>query len=209
LVDMALGLGYDRVIVLSSPGDIGDMDIGGVDGVVSGCLLRPDGSGELKSLLGRVWSDVGFVVVWGDEGVCRAAVGDERVDLLVRSECRDVIDHVLAKECGENGRAVGFDCSRLLKCSGYQRALQVKRIQKDIEVLRKYEAPVVYSMFPENRYDLKAPRDFKALLGVFGFDSDGGFSRSMQYLESRVTYKRRYNDDGFVEPGVEIVEGDD
>ncbi|WGI16900.1 hypothetical protein [Methanonatronarchaeum sp. AMET-Sl] len=202
-------LGYGCLVFLVSPdrlGDLPDLDVG-VD-VVWGVLLEPGSVGEFKGLVGGC-GDVDFVVVRsvGDVDVDRAVVLDGRVDLLLLGG-GDVVDYVLARECGERGVGVGFDLKELLDSRGYRRSLLVRRFRKDVEVLGKYGCSVVPSLLCRDRFDVKAPRDFRSLLGVFGFDV-GLFGDSREFILDRVSYNRRGGSSGFVEPGIEVVDDED
>ncbi|MFB6202998.1 MAG: RNase P subunit p30 family protein [Candidatus Nanohaloarchaea archaeon] len=158
-----------------------------------GCLKR-----EIRER--REEADV-LVYEGGDEEMNRKVCGDSRLDILIhpgKGRKDSGFNHVMAEEAAENRVALGLDFSRLWT-SDREQSHVMSEWRRNLKICEKYGVDYVLTTKPEDRYELRAPRDLAAILNVLGHDGEAAVTGNPGEIISR---NRERTEDSFVRPGV-------
>jgi len=126
----------------------------------------------------------------GDESINRAAI-DAGIDVLAhpnrgsggKTRGGRSFDHVLAREAAEEGVAVEFNLTSVLRGSGGERVKKLRRIHETLKLIRKYDTPYVVSGDPFSVLELRGPREVRALCELIGFEPDEGHAGMCENAE--------------------------
>jgi ribonuclease P/MRP protein subunit RPP1 len=101
----------------------------------------------------------------GDERINRAACRDDRVDLLMHPERgkRSGINQVTAKLAEKNGVALGLSLGYFWKTEELERSRLLAFQRKNVALCQKFGVQVVITSDANSHFDLRAPRQLKAL----------------------------------------------
>ncbi len=148
--------------------------------IVPGIEVEADGVKEMKRSLTKAGKHSKFIIVSGGEyKINRAASEDSRVSLLSHPEYRrsdSGVDHVIARFCMENNVAIEINFHEVLETFKKVRSFVLSHMRLNIELARKYRAPVVITSASRSKWDMRDPRELAALGQVLGM----GLEESMK-----------------------------
>jgi ribonuclease P/MRP protein subunit RPP1 len=192
----AARMGYEGLVALGTP----DADVAADVDLVDGVEVRDDPVG---ATVGRLRSEHTLVCVrGGDGGRNRAAVEDERVDVLTRPLAEGDVNHVLADLAAENGVRIEFDLSAVLRATGGRRVRAIRGLRKLRDIVVARDAPYVVSAGATDRLHLRAPRELVAVGEVVGFDAET-VRAGLREWGALAARNRHRQSDSFITPGVE------
>ncbi|HDS45770.1 MAG TPA: ribonuclease P protein component 3 [Methanomicrobia archaeon] len=127
---------------------------------------------ELKRKLRQLEDRVTVIAVHGsDDKITRAAVESPKVDVLTHpcsEKGEGTLSYVLVRFAAENGVAIDFNMSALIRSRRGERARILTTMREQLKLVRKYRAPVILTSHAHSIYDLRAPRELIALAALFG-----------------------------------------
>ncbi len=180
----------------------------GID-VGVGANLRPADGEELKNLLRQVRDHVDVVVVHGGKvSVNRAACGDTRVDVLAHPERKrkdSGIDHVMAKQAGENRVAIQLNVRQLLETRGKVRSHVLTHMRRNVRLCQKFDTPIITSSGAQNVHQLRAPRDMAAIPQMLGVTAEEHLSTVSDTPKQIIDRADQVHNENTVQPGVRTV----
>lgn len=170
-------------------------------------FLKADDWGELKRKIDEERDDADVIVfLGGDEDLNRKAAEESRIDILLHPEKgrKDSgINHVVAKAAAENDVAIGLDL-KMLKSSKRTKSHLLHHWSRNLMLCEKYDAPYIITTRATDKFELRAPRELKALVDSLGYD--GG--KAVSDFPGKIVERARENgEDGFVRPGEKVRGG--
>ncbi len=141
--------------------------------IISGIELVATGAQMLRNLINIYRDKVTILAVHGgDEKINREACSDKRVDVLIHPELgpNNGVNKTLAKLAKRNHVAIGFSIDYLWKHRGFYRSKLLAFQRKNVIICRKFALKVVLTSGALSHYDLRAPREVKALSRLIGMD---------------------------------------
>ncbi len=144
-------------------------------GIVSGVEIKAQNVGELKKKIALYRRTATVLSVHGgNDKINRAACRDERVDVLMHPEHgrHNGLNQVTAKLATRNGVAIGFSLSYFWKTDGIRRARLLAFQRKNISLCKKFGTDIVITSDACSHYDLRAPRELKALAKLVLLEND-------------------------------------
>ncbi|MGZ4901353.1 MAG: RNase P subunit p30 family protein [Halobacteriota archaeon] len=136
------------------------------DSIVSGVEIKAQNVAELKKKIALYRRTATVLSVHGgNDKINRAACRDERVDVLMHPEHgrHNGLNQVTAKLAKKNGVAIGFSLSYFWNTDGMRRARLLAFQRKNIDICKKFGTKIVITSDACSHYDLRAPRELKAL----------------------------------------------
>jgi len=141
--------------------------------IISGIELVAKSSQMLRNLIGIYRDKVTILAVHGgDERINRVACSDNRVDILLHPESGtgNGLNHTLATLAKKNDVAIGFSIDYLWRHRGYYRSKLLTLQRKNFNICKKFAVKIILTSGAASCYDLKAPREVKALSRFIGMD---------------------------------------
>lgn len=178
--------------------------------VVTGVEIRAESPQQASGFLGSHRDHNTIVVVHGGTPeMNRFAVEQAAVDVLAHPMRGDGdFNHVLAREAVENGVRIEFNLAGVLRDAGGTRVQTLSNLRKLRELVDYYDTPYVVSADPSSHLQLRAPRELAAVGDAVGFD-EKDISTGLREWEHLAERNRERLSDSFVQPGVQIVEGEE
>jgi ribonuclease P/MRP protein subunit RPP1 len=104
----------------------------------------------------------------GDERINRAACKDDRVDVLMHPERGKYngINQVTAKFAEKNEVALGVSLDYFWKTEELERSRLLAFQRRNVSLCRKFGVPIIITSGAYSHFDLRAPRQLKALAGL-------------------------------------------
>lgn len=166
-------------------------------------FLKADDWGELKRKIreNREEADV-LVFKGGDEELNRKACESSRIDILLHPEKNrkdSGLNHVMAEAAAENNVAIGLDFTQL-KDAGKKRMHILAHWRKNLKLCEKYDTPYLITTGAEGKYQLRGPRELKALIDSIGYSGRKAVSETPEEILERA---ERSKSEKNVRPGVE------
>ena len=160
-------------------------------------LLESDDWGKLKKKIQKNREKNHIIAVkGGKEKINRKTVSDPRADILLhpgKNRKDSGLDKGIVKAAAESKIALGLDFSRLLTDSKKKIHL-LTEWRKNLKLCRKYGMMYTVTTFPEEKKDLRAPRDLEALIDSLEYSGRDAFeaskhiiNKNMQKLEKEDT----------------------
>ena len=108
----------------------------------------------------------------GDERINRAACSDDRVDLLMHPETgkQSGLNQVTAKIAEKNGVAIGLSFSYFWKTKDVTRSRLLAFQHRNVALCQKFGVPIVITSDAYSHFDLRTPRQLKALAQLLPLD---------------------------------------
>jgi len=135
-------------------------------GVISGIEIVAHSVRDLRKKI-AFFSDTATIVSvhGGDERINRAACSDDRVDLLMHPERgkRGGLNQVTAKIAEKNDVALGLSFGYFWKTREIERSRALALQHQNVALCRKFGVPLVITSDAYSHFDLRAPRQLKAL----------------------------------------------
>ncbi len=110
-----------------------------------------------------------IVILGGDDEMNRIALEDKRVSILLSPEIKrkkdsmhsrnSGLNHVLCSLASKNDVAIAINYSEFKKMKGKEAAQRLGRMMQNVELCRKYNAPMILASFgnkPVSIYDLRS-----------------------------------------------------
>lgn len=171
-------------------------------GQLNTVFLEAENWGELKEKVNshRQEADI-LVFKGGDEELNRKACENTKIDVLLHPEKdrKDPgINHVMAEEAAKNQTAMGLDFSQLQN-SGKERIHTLSHWRKILKLCEKYETPYLLTTTAETKYELRGPRELKALIDSIGYSGQKALSETPEDIIKRAE-KAKTDED--IRPGV-------
>ena len=166
-------------------------------------FLKADDWGELKRKIreNREEADV-LAFRGGDEELNRKACESSKLDVLLHPEKNrkdSGLNHVMAEAAAENNVTIGLDFTQL-KNSGKKRMHILAHWRKNLKLCEKYDTPYLITTGAEEKYQLRGPRELKALIDSIGYSGRKAVSNAPgEILEKSERSKTEEN----IRPGVE------
>ena len=145
------------------------------DSVICGVEIKAQNVAELKKRIALYRRTATVLSVHGgSDKINRAACRDERVDVLMHPEHgrHNGLNQVTAKLAKQNGVAIGFSLSYFWNTNGTRRARLLAFQRKNIALCKKFGAKIVITSDACSHYDLRAPRELKALAKIASLNED-------------------------------------
>ncbi|MFB6192770.1 MAG: RNase P subunit p30 family protein [Candidatus Nanohaloarchaea archaeon] len=135
-------------------------------------FLEADNWGELKRKMNEKRPEADILVFkGGDEELNRKACETSKIDVLLHPEKgrKDSgLNHVMAEAAAENNVTIGLDFS-MLERPGKERMHVLTHWRRNLKLCEKYDARYLITTSAEEKYDLRAPRELKALIDSIGY----------------------------------------
>jgi len=110
-------------------------------------------------------------------------------------------NHVLARAAKTHRVHVEFDFGPVLRASGGPRVQALQGLRKLRELVEQYDAPFVVSVTADSHWQLRAPRELRAVGEQIGFSPDQ-LTAGLDAWGEIVARNRERADERFIEPGV-------
>jgi len=137
----------------------------------------------------------------GDEKINRAACEDPNVDLLAHPHRgRAGIGVAGAKAARDNQVAIALDLSSMIILRGPARVRWMETVRRDLNLIEKFDLPLMMTTGARSHLDLRSPRDLTALAGLLGLDRERALE-ALALPESILDLNRRR----WTSVGVELV----
>lgn len=149
-------------------------------------IIEADDWGELKRKIGK-FRDEYTVLIFsgGNEKLNRKAVSDPRIDILLhpgKNRNDSGFDEPMAKKAAENNVAIGLDFKQIPE-NQKQRVHKFSNWRKNLSLCEKHNTPYLITTNPEEVYDLRAPRDLKALIDSLDFNGAKALKKSQEIVQ--------------------------
>ncbi|MFB6089224.1 MAG: ribonuclease P protein component 3 [Candidatus Aenigmatarchaeota archaeon] len=178
--------------------------------IVKGVEIKAKSVKDLKKKIYKVRERATVVVVLGgDYKINRVSCEDSRVDVLSHPEYKrsdSGLDHVLAKKASENNVHIEINFRDILQTYGKVRSHVFAHIKKNLELAKKYEAPLVICSGARDKYELRGQKELSALLELFDLSKEES-KRITQNVPRKLVEKNRKKVSGKIEfKGTEKIE---
>ncbi len=145
----------------------------GID-IVKVIMLKPNNASELNDIIPRVRNKCEVLMVHGgDYDINRAACENSMIDILCHPELgrKDSgIDHICAKAAQENNVAVEINFHEILESSKRNRTYVLSALRKNLDLCRKYGAPVITTSGAVTKWGMRSGRELSAIANILGMD---------------------------------------
>jgi len=170
--------------------------------VIFGAEVMAANPRALRSRVASARARFPFVAVHGgSEEMNRAACEDPEVDVLVHpEEGRRVLSVASARAASQNQVAIGFDLGPLIRLRGSARSRWLQVVERNLNLVRKFDLAMTLTTGPRSHMDLRAPRDLQALAEIAGLES----SEAKEALKWPGKIQE-LNQRSWAGPGVEII----
>ncbi|MGL4668989.1 MAG: ribonuclease P protein component 3, partial [Methanobacteriaceae archaeon] len=132
---------------------------------------------ELQKMVKKYRNKVDVILAQGtDIKINRAVCENIKVDILSRPYLKDRgcgLNHVLAKEAVKNNVAIELCVSDILNSYLSHRAKFLANFREIIKFHNKFNFPLIISSGAKSTFDLKAPRDLRAIFTSLGLSNKG------------------------------------
>jgi ribonuclease P/MRP protein subunit RPP1 len=178
--------------------------------IFRGIELVEENPSKLNGLIGRFRKFVDVLTVHGgSETVNRTALENPKVDILnhpaFEKSCG--LNQVLAKVAAENDVAIGITLRPFLHSRGSRRIHMLSDQRATLDLIRKYDVPLVLSSDAMSCFDLRAPMETLALAEVCGFEEEEALE-AISTVPERILSKNKPGP-GYIREGVEVLEEGD
>ncbi len=176
---VARKLGFDATVITNHTPLLAKRSECGFFGVE----IKAENVSELKKKIALYRRDaVVLSVHGGNDKINRAACRDERVDVLMHPEYgrHNGLNQVTAKLAKQHGVAIGFCLNYFWQTTGTTRARLLAFQRKNVTLCKKFGTDMVITSNARSHYDLRAPRELKALARLASLedaDAEAAFSR--------------------------------
>ncbi len=137
-------------------------------------MLKASKPDELSVMIKKARKHAEIIIVHGgDFDVNRAACEDPMVDILCHPELnrRDSgLDHICVKAAAENDVAIEVNFREIAESFKLHRVRVLAAIRKNIDLCKRFNAPVVTSSSAVNRWGLRSGRELASVAHVLGLD---------------------------------------
>ena len=166
-------------------------------------FLEADDWGELKRKIRKNREEADILVFkGGDEELNRKACETSKLDIILHPEKNrkdSGLNHVMAEAAAENNVAIGLDFTQL-EDSGKSRMHVLAHWGKNLKLCEKYDTPYLMTTTAEELYQLRGPRELKALIDSLGYSGRKAVSETPEKILERAMKSKSEED---VRPGVE------
>ena len=149
-------------------------------------ILTAENWGELKRKINENRDDYTVLIFsGGNEKLNRKVVSDPRIDILLhpgRNRNDSGFDEPMAKKAAENNVAIGLDFKQIPE-NQKQRVHKFSNWRKNLSLCEKHNTPYIVTTNPEEVYDLRAPRDLKALIDSLDYDGAKALKKSQEIVQ--------------------------
>lgn len=132
--------------------------------VYNGMEIQVESISKINKTVGRLRDRADIIIIsGGNQDVNRGAVEDGRVDILAHPASHGKpLNHVLVKAAADNGVAIDFNIDAITIQRGGSRVKVLTAMRKNVELTRKYDAPMIITSGARSHYDLRGPREMMA-----------------------------------------------
>ena len=175
--------------------------VGGIEVAIGAEIVASD-QRSLHSKATSLRDRAAFLAVHGgDEKINRAACEDPNVDLLAHPHRgRAGIGVAGAKAARDNQVAIALDLSSMIILRGPARVRWMETVRRDLNLIEKFDLPLMMTTGARSHLDLRSPRDLTALAGLLGLDRERALE-ALALPESILDLNRRR----WTSVGVELV----
>lgn len=175
--------------------------VGGIEVAIGAEIVASD-QRSLHSKATSLRDRAAFLAVHGgDEKINRAACEDPNVDLLAHPHRgRAGIGVAGAKAARDNQVAIALDLSSMIILRGPARMRWMETVRRDLNLIEKFDLPLMMTTGARSHLDLRSPRDLTALAGLLGLDRERALE-ALALPESILDLNRRR----WTSVGVELV----
>lgn len=147
--------------------------VGGIEVAIGAEIVASD-QRSLHSKATSLRDRAAFLAVHGgDEKINRAACEDPNVDLLAHPHRgRAGIGVAGAKAARDNQVAIALDLSSMIILRGPARVRWMETVRRDLNLIEKFDLPLMMTTGARSHLDLRSPRDLTALAGLLGLDRE-------------------------------------
>ena len=202
----AKSLGYEGIIICNKePGSIFRPEaaerIRGIE-VVIGAEVTARDARSLRSRIGSFRARYPFLLVRAaTEELVRTASEDPNVDVLMPPiDSRRPLGIAAARAAQLNQVAIGFDLDPFFRLSGRQRIRWLESVERNLQLIRKFDLRLMLTAGSSSHLDLRSPRDIIALAEVMGFEHQEA-CRALSLAGEILALNRRC----WPSPGVELL----
>jgi len=160
--------------------------------LISGVEVVAESVSELQKKIASYRHAVTILSVHGgNEKINRSACRDDRVDILMHPESgkHNGLNQVTAKLAKKTGVAIGFSLDYFWKTKESEKSRLLAFQRKNIALCKKFGLGVIITSDAYSHYDLRAPRELKALARLLLLkpnESDAALSSiPLQIIERR------------------------
>lgn len=119
-----------------------------------------------------------------DEDMLRYLIEKTKVDIILGIEkihpkdnvhfVRGGLDQIVCRLAAKNRKIIGFSFYDILKSKpGFERAKLLNRIRFNLKLCKKYGVQIYLGNFSRNAMEMRAPKELRAILKVFGYSVNG------------------------------------
>ena len=138
----------------------------------------------------------------------RKAVETKEVDILTHPEYnrRDSgFNHVMAQLAAENNVAIEINFREILNSSKNTRANIMHKIKTNVEICKKYKAPIVISSGSVTHWQLKDPKILISMGCLLGLELKEAKKTISEIPENIIKMIKERQDEKWIRPGVKVV----
>jgi ribonuclease P/MRP protein subunit RPP1 len=163
---------------------------------------------ELEKLI-RLRREYDVLLVKGsDLQLNRKAVETKEVDILTHPEYnrRDSgFNHVMAKLAAENKVAIEVNFREILNSSKNTRANIMHRIKNNVELCKKFKAPIIICSGAVTHWQLRDPKMLISMCCLLGLELNEAKKTISEIPENIIKMIKERQDKKWIRPGVRVV----
>jgi ribonuclease P/MRP protein subunit RPP1 len=172
-------------------------------------MIKASNQNDLNSIIPKVRNKFEVVMVHGgDYDINRAACENSAVDVLCHPELgrKDSgLDHICIKSAQENNVAVEINFHEILGSSKKNRTYALSAMKRNVDLCRKYGAPVITTSGAVTKWGLRPGRDLSAILNILGMEL-GNAIDSTSVIPENIVKQNREKLSGKRWEGVSVVD---
>ncbi len=138
----------------------------------------------------------------------RKAVETKEVDILTHPEYNrkdSGFNHVMAKLAAENNVAIEINFREMLNSSKSTRANIMHKIKNNVELCKKYKAPVIICSGAVTHWQLKDPKILMSMGCLLGLELREAKKAISEIPENVIKMIRERQNEKWIRPGVKVV----
>ncbi|RLJ04899.1 MAG: ribonuclease P [Candidatus Aenigmatarchaeota archaeon] len=163
--------------------------------IVFGVIIRAETESQLKKTVNAVRNKAELILVHGGNyEINRLASEMPEVDILAHPELerRDSgIDHIVARNMGENNVALEINFREILESFKKHRAYVLSNMRRNIYLAKKYNVPIVTTSSAYSIWGMRACRDLASFANLLGLDLPEAIATVSSTPEQIITSNRR------------------
>lgn len=157
--------------------------------------IQAKGVKEMKREISKFRKTVDIITIFGGEyNINRAAVEDERVDILSHPEYMrkdSGVDEIIARSAWEKNVTIEINFHEILETYRKIRAHILNHLSRNVDLCKKYDAPIVITSGANDKWGMRDPRELAAIGQLLGMNLNESMKSVSLIPESIIENNRR------------------